>query len=281
MSYGKIVSKLRKNKNYSLENACRNTMTKSFLSKYEREKVNISVTKFFKLLDNLNVEYDEIDYIKNGYRLSSKRRVEERIIMAFQKIDLEELEKLNRELIQELETTEDIFFLHNHLLVYSLICRVKNEKIDEEKVLPIKYYLFNTQYWGYYELRLFTNMMFIYDLETLEFLIEKALKEVYLYRDLNANQDDLARMLINRVLCCFDQHNNRKAQKYLKTIESIGVKETAFFEKVTIEFLNGILLIKNGHKTSGEEKCLFSLEVFKRLGMKEYASYYKNYLEQV
>ena len=157
----------------------------------------------------------------------------------------------------------------------------KNEKIDEEKVLPIKYYLFNTQYWGYYELRLFTNMMFIYDLETLEFLIEKALKEVYLYRDLNANQDDLARMLINMVLCCFDQHNNRKAQKYLKTIESIGVKETAFFEKVTIEFLNGILLIKNGHKTSGEEKFLFSLELFKRLGMKEYASYYKNYLEQV
>ncbi|WP_143804928.1 helix-turn-helix domain-containing protein, partial [Oenococcus oeni] len=63
--YGQTFKELRIAKGVSLSNAAKNVVSKSFLSRFERDQSNIVFDKLYLLLLNINVSVEEFVYINN------------------------------------------------------------------------------------------------------------------------------------------------------------------------------------------------------------------------
>ncbi|KGH56105.1 XRE family transcriptional regulator [Oenococcus oeni S25] len=63
--YGQTFKELRIAKGVSLSNAAKNIVSKSFLSRFERDQSNIVFDKLYRLLLNINVSVEEFVYINN------------------------------------------------------------------------------------------------------------------------------------------------------------------------------------------------------------------------
>lgn len=204
MNEGKLFRKLRKDRGLSLEKVADEMNSVSFISKFEKGHSNISMHRLERLLENINVSFEEFLYVREleknhslndeikvlrGYLTSdfyfSLSRIMT-VVSTINEIGFEEGINKMQHFKQELN---DKISWQRFIIIYCDICiSTYKSNLDEsdnqtvEKVMgeinylskPIVSYLYKVEDWGVFEVLLFRIFVFTFKGEQVHQLLKIA-----------------------------------------------------------------------------------------------------------
>lgn len=175
MKTGRALKELRLMKGKTVKQACGNTINRGNYWRIENEIVIPRLDTFNIILSNLNVSFS--DYLELYYDEHSKyEEIMADLKKNFQVKSIDRLKKLNKYCEQQYTLSGKDYFLHAECLSKVLINRINSERYNEKSVNILKEYLFNCPNWTYYEVRLLTNTLFLYDDSLMIIFYSKAIR---------------------------------------------------------------------------------------------------------
>lgn len=131
---GNLFKKIRLSKKLSLKDVAGDYLSVSFLSKFERGESEISLSRFFLLLENLDVSIEEFYGLVSKDNPTNTEELLEHVSKAFYQNNIIALRKyLSIELAKYNETNKKTF-LYNSIMVESFLVNLTGNKIDEKKL---------------------------------------------------------------------------------------------------------------------------------------------------
>lgn len=93
---------------------------------------------------------------------------------------------------------------------------MNNESFNKEEVQEIKEYLFKADIWMYYELFLFTNSLFIFDLDVIDILFKKVSNSL---NTMVVNNTDIFMLVANILSLCFQKKRFKSYKEVYKNFK--------------------------------------------------------------
>jgi Rgg/GadR/MutR family transcriptional activator len=263
MELGSIIESVRKSKGLTVKDVCGNEVSRSVYNRFVNNRADTSTKNLSYLLGRLNLYYDELrnfDYPKGAYKI---QKISEEVKIAFWKKEVKELEQIMFICEQEIGENQ-IKYQHVSSLCELLIARVKNTKIDVTQN-QLYQYLINVQSWTHYELVLFNNVMYAFDIDFLQVILDKAILNLKQYSTLDRYGNESFRMISNAIIYFISNDDIKNVSKYVKVLNVTQLKEDALFEKMLLLLINGIWHCIVGEKELGNKEIEQSLYVCKLL----------------
>lgn len=252
MKLYEIINDIRIQKNISIKEISEYSVSKSTYYRYINGETDLNSYSFLKLLDTLHVTIEEVNHIKNGYGLSEQQNILVEIKKAFENQDITKLELLKKMCVFK-QSNKIENYIHYESLIDILIARLQHKEIDIKKN-KLYQYLLKTDTWTRYELIMFNNSMFFFNVSATKYILNRAIPSLKNISKLHSLGEESFRLVVNAVV--FFIHNNEinDAIKYIKLLNSIEILSDHIYEKIILKMLNnlpGYLL--------NEEKAIFEI----------------------
>lgn len=263
---GNLFKKIRLSKKLSLKDVAGDYLSVSFLSKFERGESEISLSRFFLLLENLDVSIEEFYGLVSKDNPTNTEELLEHVSKAFYQNNIIALRKyLSRELAKYNETNKKTF-LYNSIMVESFLVNLTGNKIDEKKIRQISDYLFDIEQWGKRELIIFGNSMSAIPTEMLNVLTKEIVYKTALFGNNDSNKRIRISILINAVSEFLDRDDLEHSKIYLDLLSEMDIPEIFLYERLEYNIVKGTYWIKIGKVEIGKKKIEMALESLKNLG---------------
>jgi len=156
-NYGEIFKTYREARGLSLKDIAESGLSTSQLSRFEKGESDLTITKFIKALRKIKMPINEFMYATNNFKIDEINRLWVQIQTLFITKDIHGLQKLLSEQ-QEMEREVKIFQQLNTTIIKIYLSDLTKEKLYTQKDIDyIVDYLFGVDYWGEYELLIFSN----------------------------------------------------------------------------------------------------------------------------
>lgn len=277
-SLGRAMRYFRKNKGLTLKEASHGIMTFAQLSSFENGQTEISITKFFKLLDRYNLypqeikNYIETENSQNDFVLQYHKYFNEKNIYGLNNM-LEVQEKV-------FEFTQNIKHQHNCILIRQSVNLLQGLAVNKKEINIVKNYLLNVDSWYGYEFTLFN--LFI-DVFPVEYLIAFSSKFVRQYRTTQNNNDRVLLTIINNLAMAIVMSEKFSAgAKIINVLKLITESEsTAYYEMNKANFIRGLYYLKIGESQKGMKLVEDAKNIFFTLKQFDTWKRHEAYLEEV
>lgn len=263
---GALFKKFRLSKKLSLKDVAGDFLSISFLSKFERGESEISLSRFFLLLEKLDVSIEEFYGILANERSTNTEKLLDMVSTAYHQGNSFALKKYYKEEMGKYEVSTQKSFLYNAIMIESFLVNLNNKSIGPEKMMEISDYLFSVEQWGKRELIIFGNSLSALNDKVIEALAREILFKTTLFGSNEANQKARIELLINIVAIFLERDLLDLAKDYLDIIQQLGIPETALYDRMEYQFVLGIYLFKSGKKEQGKQKMMAVLATLKTLG---------------
>jgi len=130
---GETIGIIRRNKGYSQRYVSGNVITQGAFSKLEKFNPEIGISTFEQILMKLEISYDELKYIQNGYRYSYREEMINRLF-GLTYNDKEVLKRLIEDAKEYLREQEDILIEDLIRICESLILLSETTNIESARV---------------------------------------------------------------------------------------------------------------------------------------------------
>lgn len=218
------------------------------MSKIENEDNVPSAKKFIEILSLLNLKYEEFILLLDNDYLHAKTISGEKYIEFANSENIHALQQLSEESLLLFQEYNDIYFQHISLQAQATLalCSTNNNYEAARSYLdPIKEYFLKVNNWGSYELYLFNNCLFMFDIDDAIFFGDKALKVIEKNHKYYQNQPNARALLNNLALFTIDYDENLffslncakmceelsfSAQDSTRTIQANISKQIAYFK---------------------------------------------------
>ena len=182
--FGEDFKKIRENKNYTQQYVANGAMARSTYTKFETGSIVPTITKYFEVLNNLDMSHEEFNYIHNRYHLEGK----DAILYQFRAIavnsDLNNLINVKETTMAYLDehkdnVVQDIFNICNALIILS-----KTNDLTQAAPFAAKVWhrIAQLDKWYLTELHLLNNILFFFDFDTSLLISKRALVELGNYK---------------------------------------------------------------------------------------------------
>ena len=211
---GRTLKFIREEKCFSQKYVANAIFSPSQFSKIESDDQNLTAENLIKLLNRLCVTFDEFclftedDHIKA--RVQSKHYVAE--LYANQSQLQEGIEKMDI----YYEKFKDVYFYHISCLLkamHTLLATNNDYEKARKELAPVADYLASTGNWFYYELSLFTNVLYLYPRKTAISEGKSALKKINEQYERFKDYDITRSLLINLAIYSLDE------KQYMQSLE--------------------------------------------------------------
>lgn len=237
-NFGLTLKKIRKSKKYSIEDLASIEVSKSAISRFERGEIDIAFSKLVMILDTLHVSTEEFISLAN-YEDTKKDTLTFSQMLLYN--DIDDLEKQIDLLKQELKRNYDQLKYLN-LIVYEYhMNNMKNIDVPKKKISFLIDYLFSCEFWTYYELTLFGNMIEGIPLETCLVLSKELVKKSPLLKQNRQYFETLINVLSNIVLLCVSSDKIKEAKELMGILNDFYLDETYLLERTMIFYLEDII----------------------------------------
>lgn len=260
---GALFKKFRLSKKLSLKDVAGDFLSISFLSKFERGESEISLSRFFLLLEKLDVSIEEFYGILANERSTNTEKLLDMVSTAYHQGNSFALKKYYKEEMGKYEVSTQKSFLYNAIMIESFLVNLNNKSIGPEKMMEISDYLFSVEQWGKRELIIFGNSLSALNDKVIEALAREILFKTTLFGSNEANQKARIELLINIVAIFLERDLLDLAKDYLDIIQQLGIPETALYDRMEYQFVLGIYLFKSGKKEQGKQKMMAVLAALK------------------
>ena len=271
MNLGNSFKEIRINKGYTQRYMANNILNQSSYSKIEKKSVDLTVTKYIQLLEKLDMEHEEFQFIANGYEYKSKAK----LIKTFFNLkhnDANSLKAIKKE-------AEDYLSLHDDKLIQDIIivcegliilAETSDMQLARGYVNKVWERLEKFDNWYLTELSLINTILFIFPIETAIHITKKALKQLEKYQDYEGTGNLVFNFRFNLVLLLLD---NKRYEAGLEVVEEVILlcKKNRFYYQMAICYARKGILLANLKENNSEEyyqKAFQLLDIIEENDMK-------------
>ena len=255
--YGPTIRMIRISKNISLKETYSGILSKSFAIDFEKGMYDIKFSKMIEVLNRIMISADEMIFIHNNYHLVNLDNI-------MTNINTNNLKTSYKYINKKLKSFDESFFYKDTKtnLEYMQLMLLKNinlkEKILEKEECKkakqyIKDYLFKTESWTLEEIKIFSDMNFIFDKDRTELFI-MAWKSVEKYKNYPDFKIILSHLLINNLYYLFIEKEYTIIKSVIKRLKEITDDITMLHWNVLTMYFEGIYLYLKNEEKKGINK---------------------------
>lgn len=254
-NYGEIFKTYREARGLSLKDIAESGLSTSQLSRFEKGESDLTITKFIKALRKIKMPINEFMYATNDFKIDEINRLWVQIQTLFITKDIHGLQKLLSEQ-QEMEREVKIFQQLNTTIIKIYLSDLTKEKLYTQKDIDyIVDYLFVVDYWGEYELLIFSNLLFALNHEMSMMLLKEMNRRTDFYKEIPSNRRIIASMNLNAFIMCIERNKWLDAHYFEKQLEMTFFKETEIYERYYFYFAKQMLR----YKKDGEDNAIIEM----------------------
>lgn len=156
------------------------------------------------------------------------------------------------------------------------ISKIKGQSFKNAYVNEIKKYLFNCENWSYYELRLFTSIMFIFKYTDVITLSKNALSSIQKYSAQFKSWNEEATLIVN-LLSLAVQNNDLLAVKMIQNVvnKDIYLSNKSMYSRTLLLWSDKIIEAYLENNVDILDEAYKTISVFQIIGMDStYQMYY-------
>jgi Rgg/GadR/MutR family transcriptional activator len=271
---GETISKIQKSKNIKIKDICKDFFSESTYFRIVNNEIETSIINFDHIIEKLNITYDEFFFLCNKQTLKIHETMLYDIKVAYLRNDNLELKNLKSKM-EKVEQNSRI--VHLQWLCELLIKRLENEHItfSENKLAQ---YLLSIEDWTRYEMVLFNNSIFSFNIKTVNLLAKNFVQNISFYNSYKKNNKELFQLLINVTACNIESFDYIRAKQYFILAREVFLEEDSIFEKTVLLFWTGFFEMYED-KRKGILKMENALNIFSLLGSKNLLNMHKSLYE--
>ena len=255
-NFGEIFKTYREARGLSLKDIAESGLYTSQLSRFEKGESDLTITKFIKALRKIKMPINEFMYATNNFKIDEINRLWVQIQTLFITKDIHGLQKLLSEQ-QEMEREVKIFQQLNTTIIKIYLSDLTKEKLYTQKDTDyIVDYLFGVDYWGEYELLIFSNLLFALNHEMSMMLLKEMNRRTDFYKEIPSNRRIIASMNLNAFIMCIERNKWLDAHYFEKQLEMTFFKETEIYERYYFYFAKQMLR----YKKDGEDNAIIEMK---------------------
>lgn len=199
-NFGEVYKFIRKSKGLSQSDICSDELSRSTLSKIENNKLMPSFQIMDYLLKQINMTFDEFEYICNRYKPSTRYILIEKISSALNNYKTSNIKKIILECQEYLKVNNDLYIesLIDILMLKEQLSSSHNINQSIEKIAEsIWRKLEKSDEWYFFDLTLLNNILFYFPFESVKKLTDRIVNQLEKFSDYKNSNDSQCRLLIN------------------------------------------------------------------------------------
>lgn len=266
--YGPTIRNIRLDKGYSQKEIYTGVMSKSYAIPFEQGEHDLTVSKLEKILERLELSYEELVYIHNGYQHVERTQNFKKIAEAANSGNIPKLEEIYQQLSQKISDSDKF------QAAFAMICleRERSEQnkletpiFDKHTVAYISNYLVKKESWLLDEIVIFVNTIDIFPYEQMLTLLKQSFKNLKKYQEFNRFPTIISSLLTNSLSIILHQQDWEIFSYYLSQLDLYTLDHSQTFERIIYRFYLGIFLMVEGKKEKGHQISLSAIQMLDTL----------------
>ncbi|HEM5239442.1 TPA: helix-turn-helix domain-containing protein [Streptococcus suis] len=236
--FGQTFKLIREGKGKSLAEVAKGHISTSQLSRFENGESDITVSKLFGVLAEMNVDVDEFVYASQDFKKDELTSILEQLKQSIYSRDIVTIKKILSEQLVKAEGNHRREF---HRL-NAILIKMKLSDLDQattvstEELTVLTDYLFRVDNWSYYELLLFANTMDELEHQTMMLFCRELIGRTQFYREMKLHRLAVSQILLSAYLVSVQHKELADAIFLEKTIKGLFFDETEIFERILFKF---------------------------------------------
>ena len=274
---GITLRKVRKGKQVSLCSVADENLSKSQISRFEREESEISCIRLINILDKLHITLDEflILHDKDYTNTESFANLVQYIRKQYSSQSIDNISRLLS------DTSSYTLNSFEKTMIKSILHTMDSSIVpSEDELLQLTNYLFKVEKWGYYEIILLGNCVRTINYNSY-FLLTKEMLNNYIYSSLNkTNKRIVTQLAINCLILSIDKEEFSNCSYLIEEIKVLLNNELNFYEQTVFLYATGYYEFKR-QLSSGIETMKQAIQVLDILGEDKLKSHYTDHLDKL
>lgn len=236
--FGKVYKEIRESKGLTQEEVCGNVISRTSLSKIESGKVTPKYENMEFLLRQINMSFEEFDYICHLYQPSQRTEIMQTYLNMSSILGTSELEKLFQKCQNYLKTRHDLPIeeIRDMLEVVIHIRQHGTEQLSnqvKQTVTKLWEKIEKQDTWYENDLKILNTILFSFPIEHLHLITEKILQRLEVYKNYQHLHDLRVTILLNlSTIYLYNQDKNMCKQICYTLLEDAKNKKS--FDRLAI-----------------------------------------------
>lgn len=284
MTIGKLLKQFRIENAKTQKEWASGIVSPSYYSKVEKDKHRISADDLLAIL-----RANKVDLWQFFSRLNQADEMQQSETDALSHLVNQAYYKNDPEMLKEIRQVveNNDFNDKENILLYidATIAKAQNDlkNFSKEKSAKLKELFFNTIEFDEMKLRLYINVMSIYDLDANIMIGQKIIAKLGTSTNIH-HQEELLSMIGNILIDCVEQERYEDTAFFTKAADKIVTSPLLFFYKNMIVILENMINYHFDHQDIYLKNAKWGIKNFSFLGMPEYGSeltkFFNEYCEQ-
>ncbi len=273
---GSIIKEIRLSKNIAPVAVYSGIMSRANYWKLEEEHIAPSFDSVILMLPRLNISLNEFILLIPDNDLSFYEKEKDKRDYHYKSKNCSKLFLLEQEYMEKYKQTKVLRFKHLSFTCNIFISKIKGQSFKNAYVNEIKKYLFNCENWSYYELRLFTSIMFIFKYTDVITLSKNALSSIQKYSAQFKSWNEEATLIVN-LLSLAVQNNDLLAVKMIQNVvnKDIYLSNKSMYSRTLLLWSDKIIEAYLENNVDILDEAYKTISVFQIIGMDStYQMYY-------
>ncbi|WP_314066027.1 helix-turn-helix domain-containing protein [uncultured Vagococcus sp.] len=246
---GIVYKQIRLNKGLSQDAICQNKISRTTLSRFENGKVDVSLTHFHFFLKQLDMSYDEFDFILNNYQGTVKTTILEAFFSLHSNLDTKKIKTIIKQCEAFLVSGNDWYVESILKIMKSILQLGKNapESIDplsQKFVEDIWYRLAAQDDWYIIDFRIINYILFHFPNEVAIQIGNEVLKRIKKYQPFRNIEPLTISIKLNMALLCL-QHNKLSTSIKVSSEAIAAAKKAKRYDFLMIGLVRHGIATKN------------------------------------
>ncbi|HEM3200862.1 transcriptional regulator [Streptococcus suis] len=281
--FGKTLKFIREGKGKSLAEVAKGHISTSQLSRFENGESDITVSKLFGVLAEMNVDVDEFVYASQDFKKDELTRILEQLKQSIYIRDVVTIKKILSEQLAKAErdSRREFHRLNAILIAYKLRNLDKTIVVSKEDTAFLTDYLFRVENWSYYEILLFANTIDKLGHQTMMLFCRELIHRTQFYREMKQHRLVVSQVLLSAYLVSVQTTELVDAIFLEKTIEGLLFDETEIFERILFKFGKAFYDYQNTGTSNAILEMRKCIGLLRAVDSQNIADWYESILEKI
>ncbi|HEL2163555.1 TPA: helix-turn-helix domain-containing protein [Streptococcus suis] len=281
--FGKTLKFIREGKGKSLAEIAKGHISTSQLSRFENGESDITVSKLFGVLAEMNVDVDEFVYASQDFKKDELTRILEQLKQSIYIRDVVTIKKILSEQLAKAErdSRREFHRLNAILIAYKLRNLDKTIVVSKEDTAFLTDYLFRVENWSYYEILLFANTIDKLGHQTMMLFCRELIHRTQFYREMKQHRLVVSQVLLSAYLVSVQTKELVDAIFLEKTIEGLLFDETEIFERILFKFGKAFYDYQNTGTSNAILEMRKCIGLLRAVDSQNIADWYESILEKI
>ncbi|MBK0348788.1 helix-turn-helix domain-containing protein [Aerococcaceae bacterium zg-ZJ1578] len=263
MEIGEVLKSYRRSLGLTQQEMAANVLTTSYYSKVEKGYHRISAEDLFEILDRHDIKVGEFyNKYRRNKNTSQYTRLMRQVVQAYYNLDNNSLDDVENKIFYSSVSEDEQQILLFLVKMSRAMINQDFDSISEQDKMEMKNKIFDLENWSGYKLALYSNAMFIYDIEANQSIIGSILSEDLDIMD-SDKQSKVLTILINFIMLCIYNKEYNLARYYIKKIKLVTTRpQINVVHKLMNEFYHNFLEYKEKKETVFYKKMMHIMDSF-------------------